>query len=233
MKIGSWWCCVDYCCLNNITKVNPYLPLHIDNGSQDHHRVSVTQLPGAVQWLVPDGTHPRNKREDSVHLGTGPVAVLGDAIQAIQYSCHFWAADGAFVWYIWMTSWSIYLFSVAFWMISEKFSVPFIQQAWSWNTAFFWGMWSIITDRDEITAVHTWQRSQLRALLQSFLGMASYHFLDCQVVCWHCYPTLPPERKMFQSSTECDGTVQWLQKALTTAPVLAFPDSALPFMVHQ
>ena len=88
-------------------------------------------------------------------------------------------------------------------------------------------------DLEKVEAIQAWPRPMSSKDLQSFLGLASYYrrfipgFTDIAVPLHHCAKKMTT----FVWSIEEETAFTKLKTALSKAPVLAYPDPALPFLL--
>ena len=88
-------------------------------------------------------------------------------------------------------------------------------------------------DPEKVEAIQAWPRSRSSKDIRSFLGLASYyrHFIASFATI--AAPSHQCSKKMttFVWSTEAESAFTKLKTALSNAPVLAYPDPALPFLL--
>ena len=93
----------------------------------------------------------------------------------------------------------------------------------------------IAVDPSKIDAVLRWERPRNATEIRSFLGLAGYYRRFIEGFAKIASPLTKLTRKAvrFVWSSSCEDSFQELKKRLTTAPVLALPDSLGGFVVYS
>ena len=89
------------------------------------------------------------------------------------------------------------------------------------------------TDPAKVSAVVDWPVPTTRKQLQSFLGLCSYYRRFVKGFATLAAPlhALTKPRCRFEWNSDCDESFQRLKQALTTSPVLAYPDLSQKFIL--
>ncbi|XP_041929087.1 uncharacterized protein LOC121693610 [Alosa sapidissima] len=95
------------------------------------------------------------------------------------------------------------------------------------------GAAGVATDPAKVETVRRWPVPRDGAELRSFLGLASYYrrFIRDFATVASPLHRLTHKGQLFEWTRECDAAFRRLQRALYEAPVLAFPDPRLPFIL--
>ena len=88
-------------------------------------------------------------------------------------------------------------------------------------------------DPEKVEAIQAWPRPRSSKDIRSFLGLASYYRRFIAGFATIAAPLHQCSKKMttFVWSTEAESAFTKLKTALSNAPVLAYPDPALPFLL--